>query len=409
MKKKSPFAPKKLKAMQIIAGINISVTCCGLKKNNKDDLVLIKLDKRSPIHGFFTKSYTPGEPVKWNKSIINVGYVSAILINSGNANVFTGDKGRKSLEKIISKLSELLGINSKEIYIASTGVIGEYLDEKKIISAFPRLIENLSNKSNQWEKAANAIRTTDTFSKLDSVKYKSKDFNFLINGIAKGSGMIAPNMATMLSFVFTNAVCNKRDLKKPLKQIINNTFNSITVDSDTSTSDMVLFISVRSKKEEKIQNAENFKKFLIFLEKLMTNLAVQIVQDGEGANKFVTVNVHGAKSKDDAKTVAMSIANSPLVKTAIAGSDSNWGRIVMAIGKSGVEVFAQKVSISFGKNQIIKNGNIIKNVTFNKLDQYFKNKKIEINVNLGMKNGSSRVWTCDYTKDYISINADYRS
>ena len=409
MKKKSPFAPKKLKAMQVISGINISVTCCGLKKNNKDDLVLIKLDKRSPIHGFFTKSFIPGEPVKWNKSIINVGYVSAILINSGNANVFTGDKGKKSLEKIISKLSELLGINSKEIYIASTGVIGEYLDEKKIISSLPRLIKNLSNKSNQWGKAANAIRTTDTFSKLDSVKYKSKDFNFLINGIAKGSGMIAPNMATMLSFVFTNVVCSKRDLKKPLKQIINNTFNSITVDSDTSTSDMVLFISVRSKKEEKIEDADNFKKFLIFLEKLMTNLAIQIVQDGEGANKFVTVNVDGAKSKDDAKTVAMSIANSPLVKTAIAGSDSNWGRIVMAIGKSGVEIFAQKVSISFGKNQIIKSGNLIKNVNFNKLDQYFKNKKIEINVNLGMKNGSSRVWTCDYTKDYISINADYRS
>ena len=407
--KTSPLAPKKLKKLYEIDGVRISSVSCGIKKNFKDDLVLIKFNSPSKIYGVFTNSKTPGAPIVWNKSIIKNGKVSALIINSGNANVFNGKKGEEALKKIILALSFKLSVSEKEIFMASTGVIGEPLDYKKIIGKIPQLITNLSNTPESWLKAANAIRTTDTFPKLysEKIKFDEKE-NFYINGIAKGSGMIAPNMATMLSFIVSNIPLEKDDTKTKFEDIVEQTFNSITVDSDTSTSDMVLLILVENKKRKSL-SPQKKKKFFDKLTTLMANLAHQIVKDGEGASKFIKISVDGAKNYKDAKNLGMSIANSPLFKTAMAGSDSNWGRIIMALGKTGVALNNSKISIKFGRFFIVKFGQnlLLKNVK--KINNYLKRKEIEISVTVGKGSGSSSVWTCDLTKNYISINTDYRS
>ena len=407
--KTSPLAPKKLKKLYEIDGVSIASVSCGIKKNFKDDLVLIKFNSPSKIYGVFTNSKTPGAPIVWNKSIIKNGKVSALIINSGNANVFNGKKGEEALKKIISALSLKLSVSEKEIFMASTGVIGEPLDYKKIIGKIPQLIKNLSNTPESWLKAANAIRTTDTFPKLysEKIKFDEKE-NFYINGIAKGSGMIAPNMATMLSFIVSNIPLEKDDTKTKFEDIVEQTFNSITVDSDTSTSDMVLLILVENKKRKSL-SPQKKKKFFDKLTTLMTNLAHQIVKDGEGASKFIKISVDGAQNYKDAKNLGMSIANSPLFKTAMAGSDSNWGRIIMALGKTGVALNNSKISIKFGRFFILKFGQnvLLKNVK--KINNYLKRKEIEISVTVGNGSGSSSVWTCDLTKNYININTDYRS
>ena len=407
--KTSPLAPKKLKKLYEIDGVSISSVSCGIKKNFKDDLVLIKFNSPSKIYGVFTNSKTPGAPIVWNKSIIKNGKVSALIINSGNANVFNGKKGEEALKKIISALSLKLSISEKEIFMASTGVIGEPLDYKKIIGKIPQLIKNLSNTPESWLKAANAIRTTDTFPKLysEKIKFDEKE-NFYINGIAKGSGMIAPNMATMLSFIVSNIPLEKDDTKTKFEDIVEQTFNSITVDSDTSTSDMVLLILVENKKRKSL-SPQKKKKFFDKLTTLMANLAHQIVKDGEGASKFIKISVDGAKNYKDAKNLGMSIANSPLFKTAMAGSDSNWGRIIMALGKTGVSLNNSKISIKFGRFFILKFGQNILLTNVKKINNYLKRKEIEIFVTVGNGSGSSSVWTCDLTKNYISINTDYRS
>ena len=369
---------------------------------------MIKFSHPSLIYGVFTKSHTPGEPIIWNKSIIKKAKVSAILINSGNANVFNGKKGKESVRKILNKLSNEMNVDTNEIYLASTGVIGEPLEHSKIISKIPVLINKLNNKSKSWIQAANAIRTTDTYAKYHSEKVQmGKNKSIFINGLAKGSGMIAPNMATMLSFIVTNANLSSRYCLKQFRQCVDKTFNSITVDSDMSTSDMVLLISLKNG-EVKL-NSKKSKLFFDKLENLMTTLSHYIVKDGEGAKKFITIKVIGTDSKEDAKKIAFSIANSPLFKTAMAGSDSNWGRIVMAIGKSGVKVNSKFISIKFGKNTLIKNGEIFKDLNINKVNSYLKNRNIDLYVKVGKKKNSSTVWTCDLTNKYISINADYRS
>jgi len=408
MKKKNSSSKSK-KKIHLVDGVDFSVAHCGFKKKGKDDVVLFKLKERSRIFGFFTKSQFPGEPIKWNKSIKNFGYVSAILVNSGNANVFTGSEGRKSIQKIVKELSKLMKINSNEIYIASTGVIGEYFDHKKIISILPKLVNNLGSIPENWKRAANAIRTTDTFLKVESENFKIGKQKAFISGIAKGSGMIAPNMATMLGFIFSNIICDYAYQRKELNKIVEKTFNSITVDSDTSTSDMVLFVNVKSKNQIIIKKEEYLKEFLPKLENVSKQLAIKIVKDGEGAKKFITINIVGANNNKNAKLIALSIANSPLVKTAIAGSDCNWGRLIMAMGKSKIKLEEKKISISFKNNKLISKGEISKKVNFQKLDEYFKTNEIEINIDLGIGKGFWTVWTCDFTKDYIKINADYRS
>jgi glutamate N-acetyltransferase/amino-acid N-acetyltransferase len=407
MKNKSPLAPKKNKNLHLFKGISVSSTHCGLKKNKRLDLVLIKLEEPGSILGSFTKSKTPGEPIIWNKSIVKNKKVSAILINSGNANVFTGLVGKKAILDILNKLSSSLNVPKNEIYLASTGVIGEPLDSKKIIKKIPILIKSLQNERLAWSKAADAITTTDTYSKYHSETVSTKDSLF-INGIAKGSGMIQPNMATMLGFIFTNFDILSKKIETEFEEIINKTFNSISVDGDTSTSDMVLLFSVKNNKKT-IKTKKLQEKFLEKLEILMTTLSHLIVKDGEGASKFITVEVIKAKNDKDARKVARSIINSPLIKTAMAGSDSNWGRIIMAIGKTDAEIFPEKISLSFGKYLILDQGNkfISKNVS--KINKYLKTNEIKINISLGLGRGSSKMWTCDLTKEYISINADYRS
>ena len=402
----SQLAPRRIKKIKIIKGISVSITHCGLKKNNKEDLILIKLDSPADILGVFTRSTTPGEPIIWNKSIINNGKVSAILVNSGNANVFNGLSGKKSLIKIVNKLSENLGIPNKEIYIASTGVIGEPLDERKIIKKIPFLTSNLKNDPASWLRASKAIMTTDTFPKTHSEQLKSPK-NVLINGIAKGSGMINPNMATMLSFIFTNVQFDSKLFKSKFYEIVDKTFNSITVDSDTSTSDMVLFFSIKGKKIKLSKNQKN--DFFSHLEKLMTELSKMIVKDGDGASKFIKVKVKGAKSFNDAKDVARSIANSPLVKTAIAGSDANWGRIVMATGKSSIEIDPTKISIEIGNLEILKSPKKLLSKNLPKINKYLKQKEIEITVNIGVGKFEWTIYTCDLTHKYITINKDYRT
>jgi glutamate N-acetyltransferase/amino-acid N-acetyltransferase len=405
--KTSPLAPNKLKRLYEIDGVSVSSVSCGIKKNFKDDLVLIKFDLPSQIYGVFTNSKTPGAPIVWNKSIIKNGKVSALIINSGNANVFNGKKGDEALKKIIKALSLKLSINQKEIYMASTGVIGEPLDYKKIIKKIPLLIKNLNNNSQSWLKAANAIRTTDTFPKLysEKIKYNGKE-KIYINGIAKGSGMIAPNMATMLSFIISNITLETSEIKKKFKNIVEKTFNSITVDSDTSTSDMVLLVLVKNKKS---LSPPRKKEFFDKLESLMTNLSHLIVKDGEGASKFIKISIDGAQNYLDAKKLGMSIANSPLFKTAMAGSDSNWGRIIMALGKTGVALENSKISIKFGKLLILKSEQNLLKKNIKRIKNYLKRKEIEISVTVGTGSGCCSVWTCDLTKNYITINTDYRS
>ena len=405
--KTSPLAPKKLKKLYQIDGVSVSSVSCGIKKNFKDDLVLIKFDLPSQIYGVFTNSKTPGAPIVWNKSIIKNGKVSALIINSGNANVFNGKKGEEALKKIITAFSLKLSINQKEIYMASTGVIGEPLDYKKIIRKIPLLIKNLNNNPKSWLKAANAIRTTDTFPKLysEKIKYNEKE-KIYINGIAKGSGMIAPNMATMLSFIISNITLEKSEIKKKFYNIVEKTFNSITVDSDTSTSDMVLLVLVKNKKS---LPPPRKKEFFDKLESLMTNLAHLIVKDGEGASKFIKISIYGAQNYKDAKSLGMSIANSPLFKTAMAGSDSNWGRIIMALGKTGVRIENSKISIKFGKFLILKSGQTLLSKNVKRINNYLKGNEIEISVTVGKGPANCSVWTCDLTKNYISINTDYRS
>ena len=365
--KTSSLAPKKLKKLYKIDGVSISSVSCGIKKNFKDDLVLIKFNSPSKIYGVFTNSKTPGAPIVWNKSIIKNGKVSALIINSGNANVFNGKKGEEAVKKIISAVSLKLSISEQEIYMASTGVIGEPLDYKKIIGQIPTLVKNLNNKPESWLRAANAIRTTDTFPKLysEKIKFDEKE-NFYINGIAKGSGMIAPNMATMLSFIVSNIPLEKNETKKKFKNIVEKTFNSITVDSDTSTSDMVLLILVKNKNRKSLGPQKN-KEFFDKLKSLMTNLAHQIVKDGEGASKFIKISVDGAQNYKDAKRLGMSIANSPLFKTAMAGSDSNWGRIIMALGKADIPFDYKKLSIRFGEIYLFQNGKNLSQKIYEKL------------------------------------------
>ena len=408
MKNISPFAPSSYKITPKIKGVKISVINCGLKKNQKNDLVLIKLDKPSNIFGLFTNSHAPGEPIKWNRKIIKFGKISALIINSGNANVFTGDKGQIAIEKIVNELSKELGVSKKEIYVASTGIIGEQLDYRKILNKIKILNNNLNENSINWFNAADAIRTTDTFPKLDFRKITINKKKVIINGIAKGSGMIAPNMATMLSFIFSNVDIKNNQYFPKFKNAVDDTFNSITVDSDTSTSDMVLFICVNDKNSVKIKKKES-NLFFEELQKLMKNLALQIVKDGEGASKFIEVEVKGCKKKTIAKEIALSVANSPLVKTAISGENANWGRIIMAIGKVKSKIDLTEISLSFGINKIIDLGKVIKTLNEKKIQKYLKSKEIKIIIDLNKGNAKSIIWTCDYTKDYININANYKT
>ena len=398
----------------MIKGARFSSLCANIKYKDRLDLALIFLEAGSMVTGVFTKSKTKAPSVIWSKKVVKNSFKNekepiAILINSGNANAFTGKEGTQAIDNIVSKVSKNFKISKKRILMASTGVIGEPLPYKKITDKIPELIQNLSE--NQVLDCAKAIMTTDTYPKFRFKKFKLENNFISILGIAKGSGMIAPNMATMLSFIITDLKISYDILRKITSNLSDKTFNSITVDSDTSTSDMVLVSTtsnVNMKPIEKFSD-NRIKIFLKNLELVMKSLALEIVKDGEGAKKLIEYQIVRALNDKSAKNIAFSIANSPLVKTAIAGEDPNWGRIIMAIGKSDENIIQEKIKIYFGKYLITNNGKVHKKYNEKKAKEYMKKTKLLVKVDLGIGTGVAKVWGCDFTKEYIEINADYRS
>ena len=409
MKKKvSPLAPKKIKSMGLIPGINIYTYSANLYNNYRLDVLLFIFDDEFTIAEVFTQSKTRSVTLDWNEKNLKKGKVKVLIVNAGNANTFTGDAGVQAMHKVINFISKKFDILSSKIFVASTGVIGEPFPFKKIIKAVSKF--DKAKKSN-WLNAAKAIMTTDTFPKVSEASVKIDGEKVFIKGIAKGSGMIAPNMATMLGFIFTNANISRSVLQSILFDINQETFNTISVDGDESTNDTVMLISTNSLKQKNINNKNDkkLKDFVIKLRDVMGNLSEQIVRDGEGATKLININVSGARNINSAKNVARSVAQSPLVKTAIYGEDPNWGRIIMAIGKSKEPINKKKLKIKIGSEIVAKNGSQSPAYKEAKLKNYMKNDQILISIDLGVGKSAAKMMTCDYSYDYIKINASYKT
>ena len=408
MTKLSPLAPEAFPVIPNISGVRMTSVACGVRYSGKLDLMFAEFDADTQVAGVFTQSQTAAAPVQWCKQALLEGKARALVVNSGNANAFTGKSGENTVRLTAEYASEKVNSKSNEIFIASTGVIGEQLPHKKITDALVNLDTNVNI---DWRSAAEAICTTDTFPKGSYEKVMIGNSEVLIGGIAKGSGMIAPNMATMLSFIFTDASIPSDILQILLRDSVEKSFNCITVDSDTSTSDTVLLFSTCKVKHQCIKNhnQKELKEFKLGLDRVLLDLAHQIVCDGEGATKFIEINVSGADNHAAAKEIGFSIANSPLVKTAIAGEDANWGRIVMAVGKSGQKANRDALSISIGGILIASNGQVVEEYDEIPVAQHMKGSSIVIDVDVGVNNGQSTVWTCDLTHGYIDINADYRT
>ena len=408
-----------------IEGLEMSSVSADLYGNGRDDLSLFYFSKGANYATVTTTNSIISETIAWNNNSHKKS-IKGLMVNTKNANTFTGKQGKESLDIIAKNLSRVLTlkesksakgtsetVRTKDLIFASTGVIGEQFPVDQIKDALPDLVEKLKSQHNKlfWLKIASGMMTTDTKPKVAYEEIIVGDELVKICGIAKGSGMIAPNLATMLSFIFTNADINSNLLKSLLKRSVANTFNAITVDSDQSTNDMVSIFSTRAIKigQNLSLNDKNIQKFELTLKKLCLNLAQQVVVDGEGAKKFLTIKVINAKSLGSAKNIAFSIANSPLVKTAVAGEDPNWGRIIMGIGKSGEMVDPKKLKIKLGDLIIAENGKISDSYNEEKLKEYMKWNSIMIEVNLKLGNDAFECYTCDFTHDYIDINADYRN
>jgi len=408
----SPLAPKTMPLIAPLEGVRFATGAVGIRYADRPDVMLALLDEGATVAGVFTKSKCPSAPVEWCRAKLKSGKARALLVNSGNANAFTGKAGDQAVKLSAQLLAQAAGIKEKHIFIASTGVIGEPLDANKFQGKLTPLIEQA--KPEYWEQAARAIMTTDTFPKLATRKAVISGVEVTLSGFAKGAGMIAPDMATMLAFIFTDAWIDAKVLQILLTNATQGTFNSITVDSDTSTSDSLLFFATgaaRARGLEKIDRSRdnNLADFKRALNELMLDLAQQIVKDGEGARKFIEIQINGASTSRSAKKVALSIANSPLVKTAIAGEDANWGRVVMAVGKAGEKADRDRLSIWFGDIRVAHKGLRDPNYNEAEVSQLMQKDHIIIKVDLGIGEGTAKVWTCDLTKEYIAINGDYRS
>ena len=405
-----------------IEGLHVSAVSADLYKNGRDDLSIFYFPNGSNYAVAYTQNSIVSETINWNRENTK-NNIKALVVNTKNANTFTGEQGLSSLDEIAKTLVESLKkfeneneyekTKIKDILFASTGVIGEKFPLEKIKGNIENLVANLRINQNKliWLKMASAIMTTDTKPKVAYTEIKFGDKKVKIAGVAKGSGMIAPNLATMLSFIFTNADINSNLLKSLLKKAVANTFNAITIDSDQSTNDMVSIFSTRAIKigQNLSLNDKVVKKFELALKNLCLNLAKQIVVDGEGAKKFLTVKVINAKSLSSAKNIAFSIANSPLVKTAVAGEDPNWGRIIMGIGKSGEIIDPKKLKIKLGNFLVAENGRVSDSYNEEKLKEYMQWDSIIIEINLKLGSDAFECYTCDFTHDYIDINADYRN
>ena len=410
--------------LEHIDGVAISAISANLYKESRDDLVLFYFREAANYASVYTQSRIISENIKWNLALKGSS-VKALLVNAGNANAFTGKLGFKGIFQIAEMLSKELTtkmskdeekknyVKPNEVLFGSTGIIGEKFPTEKINKSIPKLIEKIKYTQNKylWMKAALGIMTTDLSPKLAMEETNIGSSEVKIYGIAKGSGMIFPNMATTLGFIFTDADLPSGILKKLLKKNIETTFNAISCDGDTSTNDMVTFFSTKKAKHSKIKsiNDEKLKEFDKSLHSVLLNLAKRVAADGEGSSKFISVNVVNAKNFFDAKKVAFSIANSLLVKTAIAGEDPNWGRIVMAMGKADVDIKLNKLAINFGDIKVVEKGQLIPSYEEIEVIEYMRGEKIDLTVHLGIGNKSFTAYTMDLTKKYIEINADYRS
>ena len=401
----SPLAPSSFPEMPIIGGVRFASASAGVKYKDRTDVMLAVMDQGTSLAGVFTKSATRSANVlDCQRKIASHGADgAAFIVNSGNSNAFTGRAGEGSVKAICDEVASVTGLPADRVFTSSTGVIGERLPHDRIIAKVAELNGQLTEDG--IKGAASAIMTTDTFPKGSTSTVFVDGKAVKIAGIAKGSGMIAPDMATMLVYIFTDAKIAQVDLQAMLSELTEVTFNSITVDSDTSTSDTLLLAATGASGAD-VTGDDGFKSAL---HRVMLDLSHQVVRDGEGATKFVEVHVTGAESDHDARTHALAIANSPLVKTAIAGEDPNWGRVVMAIGKSGAAADRDLLSISFGDILVAEKGWVAESYTEDDGANYMKQQDLKICIDLGLGHGASKVWTCDLTHQYITINADYRS
>jgi glutamate N-acetyltransferase / amino-acid N-acetyltransferase len=405
----SPLAPAQFPSLPPIAGVKLATAHCGIRYKGRTDLMVAVLDPGTTIAGVLTRSLTPGAPVDWCRSALKRGKARAVIVNSGIANVFTGRQGKSVVEAIAKSAAKLIGCDPREIYISSTGVIGEQLPGEKIIAALPESFSAASPTA--WNDAARAIMTTDTFPKAATRTATIDGVTVTINGFAKGSGMIAPDMATMLAYVFTDAALPAPVLQALLKSGNERAFNSITVDGDTSTSDTVLVCATGKAKHKRVATPTDrrLKEFRQALDAVLIDLAQQIVRDGEGAQKFVTIRVTGAASAAAARRIGLVIGNSPLVKTALAAGDANWGRIVMAVGKAGEKADRDRLAISVGGVRIAEKGGPVAGYDEAPVALHMSGREILIEVDIGIGKGNAEVWTCDLTHRYIDINGSYRS
>lgn len=405
----SPLAPASFPILPRIAGVRLGAVAAGIRYRGRHDLMAAILDPGTTIAGVFTRSKAPGAPIVWCREILSAGTARAIIVNSGNANVFTGKVGRAAVADTAARVAATIGCAAEEVYISSTGVIGEILPVDRVLAAIPALVESVSEDG--WTTAARAIMTTDTFPKGASRTATIAGVEVTINGYAKGSGMIAPDMATMLGYVFTDAALPAAVLQSLLTAGVEKSFNSITVDSDTSTSDTVLLAATGKAGNAAISQANDprLRDFRHQLDSLLLDLAQQVVRDGEGAEKFVEIRVTGAKSARAARKIGLTIGNSPLVKTALAASDANWGRIVAAVGRSGEEVDRDRLTVKIGGIVIATEGGLVAGYDETPVTAHMRGREILIEVDIGLGRGKSTVWTCDLTHRYIDINGSYRS
>ncbi|MDP6343131.1 MAG: bifunctional glutamate N-acetyltransferase/amino-acid acetyltransferase ArgJ [Alphaproteobacteria bacterium] len=406
----SPFAPERFPKLPAIAGLRLAALAAGERYRARADLTLAELAPGSTIAGVFTRSTMPGAPVTWCRRYIGRGRARAIVVNAGNANVFTGRQGAADVRATAGAVAAAVGCRPADVLVASTGVIGENLAVDRLLRAIPRLHGKLRPRA--WAAAARAICTTDTFAKGAAAEATIDGHTVRIAGIAKGSGMIAPDMATMLAFIFTDAKLPADVLRSLLRWANQRSFNCITVDGDTSTSDTVLLAATgQGPRHGKVAAAgdRRLAPFKAALLSVMRDLAQQVVRDGEGASKFIEIQVSGAASARAARRIALTIANSPLVKTAIAGEDANWGRIIMAVGRAGEKADRDRLGIRVGGVQIAEHGHPHPDYREEQVQPHMEGREIEIAVDVGVGRGKATVWTCDLTHGYISINADYRS
>ncbi|MCA1951989.1 MAG: bifunctional glutamate N-acetyltransferase/amino-acid acetyltransferase ArgJ [Hyphomicrobiales bacterium] len=408
----SPLAPKRLPKPAAIEGVTFATAEAGIRYKGRTDVLLAVLAEGTRMAGVFTRSKCPSAAVDWCRAILPGGRARGLVVNSGNANAFTGMKGRESVRLTAEIAAKALGCRPEEVALASTGVIGEPLDATKFNGVLGDCAARATGDA--WQDAARAIMTTDTFPKIATKSVKIDGVSVTISGIAKGAGMIAPDMATMLAFVFTDAAIGESALQAMLAAGVKDSFNAITVDSDTSTSDTLMLFATGAaarRGQGLIDDPRDprLSAFRAALKRVLKELAILVVKDGEGARKFVTVTVEGARGQRSAKRVALAIANSPLVKTAIAGEDANWGRIVMAVGKAGEPAERDRLAIHFGPHRLAVEGARDPAYDEVRVSEYMRGERIDIRVELGLGRGRATVYTCDLTKAYVEINGDYRS